>query len=199
MRNLHATASSDQQGNVMLSLNPIKITPRDEQVLQLLVQGRSNKEIAAQLNISPRTVMNPTVVSGNKRKVTFAMTVPPKVARVDSDDKNHMHVEIAYAVWTATGQDAGHKGTSYNLNLNLNPTQLQQIDTNGLGYGDILDVAAGRGFVLSLGGVSHYIGSSLPIFLRDCRQGARTDGATVQAEVSDIVTDSGANLTAIPV
>jgi hypothetical protein len=57
-------------------------------------------------------VMNPTVVSGNKRKVTFAMTVPPKVARVDSDDKNHMHVEIAYAVWTATGQDAGHKGTA---------------------------------------------------------------------------------------
>lgn len=40
----------------MLSLNHIKITPRDEQVLQLLMQGCSNKEIAAQLNISPRTV-----------------------------------------------------------------------------------------------------------------------------------------------
>ena len=40
----------------MLSLNQIKITPRDEQVLQLLMQGCSNKEIAAQLNISPRTV-----------------------------------------------------------------------------------------------------------------------------------------------
>ena len=38
----------------MLSLNQIKITPRDEQVLQLLMQGSSNKEIAAQLNISPR-------------------------------------------------------------------------------------------------------------------------------------------------
>jgi DNA-binding NarL/FixJ family response regulator len=56
IRNRHATASSDQQGNVMLSLNHIKITPRDEQVLQLLVPGCSNKEIAAQLNISPRTV-----------------------------------------------------------------------------------------------------------------------------------------------
>jgi DNA-binding NarL/FixJ family response regulator len=42
--------------NAMLSLNQIKITPRDEQVLQLLMQGCSNKEIAAQLNISPRTV-----------------------------------------------------------------------------------------------------------------------------------------------
>jgi DNA-binding NarL/FixJ family response regulator len=40
----------------MLCLNHIKITPRDEQVLQLPVQGCSNKEIAAQVNISPRTV-----------------------------------------------------------------------------------------------------------------------------------------------
>jgi DNA-binding NarL/FixJ family response regulator len=40
----------------MLNLNNIKITPRDAQVLQLLVQGCSNKEIASQLSISPRTV-----------------------------------------------------------------------------------------------------------------------------------------------
>jgi len=37
-------------------LNEIKITPRDAQVLKLLVQGCSNKEIASQLKISPRTV-----------------------------------------------------------------------------------------------------------------------------------------------
>ena len=40
----------------MLDLSDIKITRRDEQVLQLLVEGCSNKEIAEQLNISPRTV-----------------------------------------------------------------------------------------------------------------------------------------------
>ena len=40
----------------MTNLNEIKITQRDEQVLKLLVQGCSNKEIASQLNISPRTV-----------------------------------------------------------------------------------------------------------------------------------------------
>jgi DNA-binding NarL/FixJ family response regulator len=40
----------------MTNLNEIKITQRDEQVLKLLVQGCSNKEIAIQLNISPRTV-----------------------------------------------------------------------------------------------------------------------------------------------
>ena len=42
----------------MINLNEIKITPRDQQVLHLLVQGCSNKEIASHLNISPRTVKN---------------------------------------------------------------------------------------------------------------------------------------------
>src|SRR5579863_7400411 len=42
--------------NFMLDLSDIKITHRDEQVLKLLVEGCSNKEIAEQLNISPRTV-----------------------------------------------------------------------------------------------------------------------------------------------
>lgn len=40
----------------MIDLAAMKITPRDEQVLDLLVQGCSNKEIAEQLHISPRTV-----------------------------------------------------------------------------------------------------------------------------------------------
>lgn len=34
----------------------IRLTPRERQVLQLLVQGRSDREIAANLTISPRTV-----------------------------------------------------------------------------------------------------------------------------------------------
>jgi DNA-binding NarL/FixJ family response regulator len=40
----------------MTDLRNIKITPRDEQVLALLLQGCSNKEIAQSLQISPRTV-----------------------------------------------------------------------------------------------------------------------------------------------
>jgi DNA-binding NarL/FixJ family response regulator len=40
----------------MINLDAIKITPRDEQVLRLLAQGCSNKEIARSLHISPRTV-----------------------------------------------------------------------------------------------------------------------------------------------
>jgi DNA-binding NarL/FixJ family response regulator len=40
----------------MINLDAIKITPRDEEVLRLLAQGCSNKEIAGWLHISPRTV-----------------------------------------------------------------------------------------------------------------------------------------------
>lgn len=40
----------------MRDRNDIKITPRDAEVLRLLVQGCSNKEIASHLKISPRTV-----------------------------------------------------------------------------------------------------------------------------------------------
>ena len=43
-------------GNPVIDLDQVKVTPRDQQVLNLLVQGCSNKEIAGQLNISPRTV-----------------------------------------------------------------------------------------------------------------------------------------------
>ena len=42
--------------NAVMDLNGVKVTPRDQQVLNLLVQGCSNKEIAGQLSISPRTV-----------------------------------------------------------------------------------------------------------------------------------------------
>jgi DNA-binding NarL/FixJ family response regulator len=54
--NRNVEGNDGERGNAMMSLNKIKITQRDEQVLRLLVQGCSNKEIAAQLKISPRTV-----------------------------------------------------------------------------------------------------------------------------------------------
>ncbi|HEY6769018.1 MAG TPA: helix-turn-helix transcriptional regulator [Candidatus Sulfotelmatobacter sp.] len=52
------TDRAANKGNeeAMVDLDEIKVTPRDHQVLSLLVQGCSNKEIAGQLHISPRTV-----------------------------------------------------------------------------------------------------------------------------------------------
>ena len=40
----------------MIDLESVQVTPRDQQALNPLFQGCSNKEIAGQLNISPRTV-----------------------------------------------------------------------------------------------------------------------------------------------
>ena len=40
----------------MINLDEIKIMPRDGELLRLLAQGCSNKEIAGELNISPRMV-----------------------------------------------------------------------------------------------------------------------------------------------
>ena len=57
---LHRRASVIVKGRqeeiIVIDLERVKVTPRDQQVLNLLVQGCSNKEIAGQLNISPRTV-----------------------------------------------------------------------------------------------------------------------------------------------
>ena len=74
--------------NQMINLNEIKITPRDQQVLRLLVQGCSNKEIASHLNISPRTVkqhlrtlfLRAGIKEGRKRvKLATAMFIKEQV------------------------------------------------------------------------------------------------------------------------
>jgi DNA-binding NarL/FixJ family response regulator len=71
----------------MTNLNEIKITQRDQQVLELLVQGCSNKEIASSLNISPRTVkqhlrtlfLRAGITEGRKRvKLATAMFLKEK-------------------------------------------------------------------------------------------------------------------------
>jgi DNA-binding NarL/FixJ family response regulator len=48
--------TTDGRRTAVMELYGMKVTPRDQQVLDLLVQGCSNKEIAGQLSISPRTV-----------------------------------------------------------------------------------------------------------------------------------------------
>jgi len=82
------TALKEQTKTPMINLNEIKITPRDQQVLRLLVQGCSNKEIASQLNISPRTVkqhrrtlfLRAGIKEGRKRvKLATAMFIKEQV------------------------------------------------------------------------------------------------------------------------
>lgn len=82
------TELKEQTRSAMINLNEIKITPRDQQVLRLLVQGCSNKEIASQLSISPRTVkqhlrtlfLRAGIKEGRKRvKLATAMFIKEQV------------------------------------------------------------------------------------------------------------------------
>jgi DNA-binding NarL/FixJ family response regulator len=80
----------------MLDLAEVKITERDEEVLKLLVQGCTNKEIASELKISPRTVkqhlrtlfLRAGIKDGRKRvKLAIAMR-----DKEDSELCNHATV-----------------------------------------------------------------------------------------------------------
>jgi DNA-binding NarL/FixJ family response regulator len=53
---IESTKTKHWRKNTVMDLARVKVTPRDQEVLDLLVQGCSNKEIAGQLSISPRTV-----------------------------------------------------------------------------------------------------------------------------------------------
>jgi DNA-binding NarL/FixJ family response regulator len=87
----------------MINLDAIKITPRDEQVLRLLAQGCSNKEIAGTLNISPRTVkqhlrtlfLRAGITEGRKRvKLATAM-----YAKEQIDQLTRKEIQVSTLVW----------------------------------------------------------------------------------------------------
>ncbi len=71
----------DMKGNPAQAGDPVAVlTPRQREILQLTAEGRSTKEIAAQLDISPRTVefhkyqlMNALKLQGNAELVHFAI------------------------------------------------------------------------------------------------------------------------------
>jgi ATP/maltotriose-dependent transcriptional regulator MalT len=50
------TLKAKKRRIAVIDLAKVKVTARDQEVLNLLVQGCSNKEIASHLRISPRTV-----------------------------------------------------------------------------------------------------------------------------------------------
>ena len=92
----------------MTNLDQIKVSPREQQILNLLVQGCSNKEIGGQLHISPRSVkqhlrmlfLRAGIRKGSKRE---------KLARYAHEDKvtvmtpcaglNLMESQISILVW----------------------------------------------------------------------------------------------------
>ena len=100
MSELDAIGSSEIRHNAIrldeIRLDQIKVTPRDQQVLNLLVEGCSNKEIAGQLRISPRTVkqhlrtlfLRAGIREGRKRvKLAIAMYERPPAEKTTVEAK----------------------------------------------------------------------------------------------------------------
>jgi VWFA-related protein len=85
---------------------------------------------------------DPIAGSGAKKKVHFALVLPPKSALIDEADGNHFNVEIAYQVRDEKGKDAGHNGQSYNLKLA--PEQIAAVQNTGIGYDNALELAPGH-------------------------------------------------------
>jgi len=74
----------------MIPLKEFKVTQRDGEILRLLLEGCSNKEIASELKISPRTVkqhlrtlfLRAGIREGRKRvKLAIAMFAKDEFAR----------------------------------------------------------------------------------------------------------------------
>jgi DNA-binding NarL/FixJ family response regulator len=90
----------------MTNFTEVKITPRDEQVLNLLVQGCSNKEIGDQLNISSRTVkqhlrmlfLRVGILKGGKR-VKLARCVLGGTAMIPCASLSRTENQISILVW----------------------------------------------------------------------------------------------------
>src|ERR1700722_2644250 len=93
---------------IVINLVQVKVSPRDQQVLNLLVQGCSNKEIGDQLNISPRTVkqhlrvlfLRAGILDGRKR-VKLARCVREEKSSVmaSCEGLNPTENQISLLVW----------------------------------------------------------------------------------------------------
>ena len=92
----------------MTNLDQVKATPRDQQVLNLLVQGCSNKEIGGQLRMSPRTVkhhlrilfMRAGILDGRKRVKLARYVHEEKSAVMTScEGLNPKESQISILVW----------------------------------------------------------------------------------------------------
>jgi DNA-binding NarL/FixJ family response regulator len=118
-----STIKSGMGEQIMTNLGQVKVFPRDQQVLNLLVQGCSNKEIVDQLNISPRTVkqhlrmlfLRAGILDGRKRvKLARHAHTDKSTVMTPCAGLNPMESQISIPVWEGLTNQAIAKivGTS---------------------------------------------------------------------------------------
>ena len=92
----------------MAKFNEVAVTPRDQQVLNLLVQGCSNKEIGGELKISPSTVKqhlhklfcHARILDGRKRvKLVRYLCAAESAVMTPCDGLNPTEGRISILVW----------------------------------------------------------------------------------------------------
>ena len=107
----------------MAKFNEAVVTPRDQQVLNLLVQGYSNKEIGGELKISPSTVKqhlhklfcHARILDGRKRvKLVRYLCAGESAVMTPCDGLNPTEGRISILVWEGrTNREIGRiVGTS---------------------------------------------------------------------------------------
>ena len=92
----------------MINLDQVKVTPREQQVLNLLVQGFSNREIGGELSISLRTVkqhlrvlfLRTGICEGSKRvKLARYAHEDERAVMTPCEDLNTRESQISILVW----------------------------------------------------------------------------------------------------
>jgi DNA-binding NarL/FixJ family response regulator len=92
----------------MINLDQIKVTPREQQVLNLLAQGFSNREIGGELSISLRTVkqhlrmlfLRAGICEGSKRvKLARYAHEGERAVMIPCEDLNPRESQISVLVW----------------------------------------------------------------------------------------------------
>jgi DNA-binding NarL/FixJ family response regulator len=63
-----------------------KLTPREKEIVEVLVLGYSNKQIASRFGISPQTVKNHLARLFEKFGVSSRLELAMRVVRVERDD-----------------------------------------------------------------------------------------------------------------
>jgi len=123
---IRSNATSPKEEQIMISLDEVKVTPREQQVLNLLVLGCSNKEIGGQLNISQRTVkehlrmlfLRSGIRKGDKRvKLARYAHEDESAVTTPCEGLNPKERQISILVWEGlTNREIGRVvGTSENV------------------------------------------------------------------------------------
>lgn len=80
--------------------------------------------------------------AGDKRKVHFALNIPPSASLIDTEHENHIDIDFLAVAMDKIGKEAAN--ISQRLNRKLPPPGVAQIQTNGLTYVNTLTLSPGQ-------------------------------------------------------